>query len=228
MLAACASRISRPPCARVMPATVLDACAFNEIPALCCVMRRVIAIDVADGPASDRLGIGLVELRAANTRWWRWVSDASYQGVRGARPAIVPCGVLHVLRASGISVSPCAVIMPASEPCSASRDEAVTGSRVVRRVGTTNVANCPPTVGLNDGLVELATARVLSITRRLARRWTWCRRINRIDADDQLVTSAAPAVVLGRMLHVGSASHISVPIVTIVVPTTVTRCRVRH
>lgn len=117
--------------------------------------------------------------------------------------------------------------MPASESCVATRDEDVTGSRVVRRVATTNVANGPTTVGLNDGLVELATARILS-TRRLARRWTWRRRIDLIDANHQGVTSAAPAVVLGRMLHVGSARHISVPIVTVVVPTTVTRCRVRH
>lgn len=67
-----------------MPAPVLDACAVKEIVALRSVVRRVVAIDVADGPASDRLGIGLLEFRAANSRWWRGVSDAGYQGVRGA------------------------------------------------------------------------------------------------------------------------------------------------
>jgi hypothetical protein len=175
------------------------------------VVLRVITIDVADGPASDRLGISLLQFRAANSRWWRGVFDAGYQGVRGASPGIVSCRLLYAIAASTSGVPPGAVIMPASEFVIGARDKAVTGSRVVCRVAAANVANGPAVLGLNSGLVELAAARALS-NPRLA------RRCIAFDADDQGMRSPRPASVSCRLLHVVLASIWRVSIRATVMP----------
>jgi len=162
------------------------------------VVLRVITIDVADGPASDRLGPSLMQFRAANSRWWRGVFDAGYQGVRGASPAIVSRVLLYAIAASTSGVPPGAVVMPASEFAIGARDQAVTGSRVVCRVAAADVANGPVVLGLKIGLAELAAANALS-NLRLARRFI------AFDADDQGMRSPRPTIVSCRLLYVSTS-----------------------